>query len=82
MKAFIAFVRRPEITTLILFACVLVSGPVLAQGDPGPNVNLIGLTPDADDIPDCPQKRHFRIDVEFERFSVDIQCNHRQPSEA
>jgi hypothetical protein len=52
MKAFIAFVRRPEITTLILFACVLVSGPVLAQGDPGPNVNLIGLTPDADDIPD------------------------------
>jgi hypothetical protein len=53
MKGLIAFVRRSEVTVLILFAFVLDSGPVLAQGDPGTNVNIIGLTLDPNDIPDA-----------------------------
>ena len=36
----------------ILLAAVLVSTSVNAQGDPRSNVNLIGMTPDANDFPD------------------------------
>lgn len=36
----------------VLFALSLFSLPAFAQGDPGPNTNLIGLTPDPADVRD------------------------------
>ena len=44
-----------SITLITLVFCLAATG-ANAQGDPGANVNLIGLTPDPDDIPD----RYFR----------------------
>jgi len=35
-----------------LLASLIISGPVLAQGDPRSNVNVVGMTPDPADFPD------------------------------
>ena len=40
------------LVSFVLIAAMIVAGAVAAQGDPGPNVNVIGLTLDPDDIPD------------------------------
>ena len=45
-------IRLFNFTVFVLLVSLIGTGPVLAQGDPGPNVNIIGLTLDPNDIPD------------------------------
>ena len=44
--------RNFSLVAFLLLGLVIAFGPVPAQGDPTSNVNLIGMTPDPDDIPD------------------------------
>lgn len=41
-----------NLVAFLLLGLLIVSGIELAQGNPTSNVNLIGMTPDPDDIPD------------------------------
>ncbi|MBT8068661.1 MAG: hypothetical protein KJO09_15565, partial [Gammaproteobacteria bacterium] len=45
-------VRRLDVMLAFLLGLLMLSGAELAQGDPTSNVNLIGMTPDPNDIPD------------------------------
>jgi uncharacterized protein YjbI with pentapeptide repeats len=48
----IRMMKIADVAVVLLLASLISSAPVLAQGDPRSNVNLIGMTPDPADFPD------------------------------
>ncbi len=52
MKSETVYLRGTGLVAFLLLGLLIVSGTELAQADPTSNVNLIGMTPDPDDIPD------------------------------